>query len=108
MADGCGSFWLLQPKLDAEADSPAEAECARQRELWDLIVAYQRQHGRFPARLADVGQPDARDSWQQPYVYGTEGDAQRVALYSIGPDGVDNEGGGGDVFWDATSRECVQ
>jgi hypothetical protein len=81
-------------------DQCYQALLARQAVLETLLAlqAYRREHGEFPERLdqlvasfLDAVPRDPCDSTGNPLIYRRQS-AQQATLYSVGPNGVDDEG----------------
>lgn len=106
-----GLLWALErPGCQLDAD-PGEYAKSRTMALLGLLrtglAEFEAEHGRYPsdaeglAALSDGPDPvlqrgvDA-DGWGRAFRYHTIGD-RRAQLYSLGPDGIDNEGAGDDM-----------
>jgi len=80
-------------------------------ELRTAITVYKLDHGAFPNALARLLEPspsypsgylDGRtalplDAWGRDYRYAIAPDGASCRVWSIGPDGVDQDGAGDDV-----------
>lgn len=101
-----GGYWpLTRPSLDIQFISKILAISASENHrlpttLEELTVEGKDGSGKYLRRLP-------RDPWRHPYVYKVlDADARRFVVYSAGPDGIDNGGGGDDIVGGAKSYAC--
>lgn len=97
-----------------ELEPPAAGEAAATRATMDYLrtrlAVYRIENGKYPAALGVLIEsthaypkgylkeqvlPD--DAWGRPFRYGADPDGATFRLWSVGPDGVDQQGGGDDV-----------
>ena len=115
-ASASGKSGTSTSKNTADADRPSAEDPQTitlhvLRELKTGIAVYRSQNGRVPARLEQLLEPtDAfpkgflsssevpRDAWKHAFVYSAEPDGKKYKLRSLGPDGIDQQGGGDDVL----------
>lgn len=111
--DGAHEFCENCQELDCSGECSVDLNAAAFREIGRLqagVVTYQIEQGRLPATLDELTAATetysngflpnpARglvpDPWGNPFVYRVDG--EDFALYSAGPDGIDNGGEGDDV-----------
>ncbi len=81
--------------LPVDTNEYARSQLAQTRALLEV---YQEQHGRYPKALDELGDPSSDfliDPWGNLFVYRLE--EGRFELYSMGPNGVDDDGIADDI-----------
>jgi hypothetical protein len=101
-----GGYWTLtRPSLDIQFIAKIIAMSASENRrlpatLEELTVEGKNGSGKYLRSLP-------QDPWRHPYVYKVlDADARRFVVYSAGPDGIDNGGGGDDIVGGAKSYAC--
>jgi hypothetical protein len=101
-----GGYWTLtRPSLDIQFISKIVARSASENHhvpatLEDLAVEGMDGSGKYLRRLL-------QDPWRHPYVYKVlDAATRRFVVYSAGPDGIDNGGGGDDIVGGAKRYAC--
>ena len=107
-----GTVELEAQERPKEPSPPERQEETRKtlRLLATRLAVYKLEAGRYPAELATLSQPtenyprgflDGRelplDAWENPFSYSVEADGTGYRVWSRGPDGVDQSGGGDDL-----------
>ena len=96
---------------EPEASSPEADTRARLRDLRTALTVYKIDQGAFPDELQRLVEPttnypsgylDGRatlstDGWGRPFRYARTADGASYRVWSVGPDGVDQDGAGDDV-----------
>lgn len=84
----------------------------RQEIQWhsELLVFLAKEDKHFPTEsegLSGIFQHPFIDHWGRPYIYKVlDLKAQKFVIYSAGPDGIDNGGGGDDVIGGEKQYKC--
>jgi hypothetical protein len=93
-----------------DSDPIADRQMQTDSMLWlcgSAAVQWTREHGRAPTSSEGLGVLPLRgfpmlDGWKQPIVYRARGASAPAEfhIYSIGPNGIDEDGGGDDVSFE--------
>lgn len=101
-------IWFVVPYMyPKETDSDIAHTRQKLKAINAVIDRYKSQHGTYPSRLDDLINTDSEglyfendaimnDSWNNRVKYKFEN--TKYILYSFGPNGVDDLGGGDDIM----------